>query len=111
MPTSGVKIGEMIGVTGEMIGEMPGIPGRRAARQPGRRSKNARKPTIKVTGNVGKTSETPRTMHATLPGTSSEINHNSGTILQEHTKDIASRVSVSKFWGVGSAHSYAPSVD
>jgi len=64
-----VKNGEMIGVTAEMTGEKPGIRGKRAVRQPGRRSKNARKPTIKVIGNVGRKSEMPKTMHATLPGT------------------------------------------
>jgi hypothetical protein len=84
-----VRNGEIGGMTGRMTGEMRGIRGRRAVRQPGRRSRNARKQTIKVTGNVGKTSEMPRTMHATLPGTSSETNHNSGTI-KAHTKDISS---------------------
>jgi len=69
MPTSGVKNGEMTGVTGEMTGERPGIRGKRAVRQPGRPSKNARKQTIKVIGNVGRKSEMPKTMHATLPGT------------------------------------------
>jgi hypothetical protein len=59
----------MIGVTGEMTEEMRGIRGKRVVMPPGRRSKTARKQTIKVTGNVGRTSEMPRTMHGTLPGT------------------------------------------
>gem|GEM_PF-6279349 len=59
----------MIGVTGEMTEEMRGIRGKRVVMQPGKRSKNARKQTIKVIGNVGRTSEMPRTMHGTLPGT------------------------------------------
>jgi hypothetical protein len=67
-----VRREEMTGVTGTMTGEMHGIRGKRAVMQPGRRSKNARKQTIKVIGNVGRTNETPRTMHATLPGTSNE---------------------------------------
>ena len=62
-------------VTGEMTGERPGIRGKRAARQPERQSKNARKQRVKVIGNAGRTSETPRTMHATLPGTSNATNH------------------------------------
>ena len=61
--------GEMIGVTGEMTEEMRGIRGKRVVMQPGKRSKNARKQTIKVIGNVGRTSEMPRTMHGMLPGT------------------------------------------
>jgi hypothetical protein len=67
-----VRNEEIVGTTGKMTGEMRGIRGKRAARLPGRRSKNARKQTIKVIGNVGRKSEMPRTMHATLPGTSSE---------------------------------------
>jgi hypothetical protein len=77
MPTSGVRNGEMIGVTGEMTGKMHAIHGKRAVRQPERQSKNAGKRTIKVIGNVGRKSEMPRTMHATLLGTSGEINHSS----------------------------------
>jgi hypothetical protein len=69
MPPSVVRNGEMIGVTGEMTEEMRGIRGKRAVRKPGRRSKTARKQTIKVTGNVGRKSEMPRTIPATLPGT------------------------------------------
>jgi len=69
MPPSVVRNGEMIGVTGEMTEEMRGIRGKRAVRKPGRRSKTARRQTIKVIGNVGRKSEIPRTMHATLPGT------------------------------------------
>jgi len=69
MPPSVVRNGEMIGVTGEMTEELRGIRGKRAVRKPGRRSKSARKQTIKVIGNVGRKSEIPRTMHATLPGT------------------------------------------
>lgn len=64
-----VKNGEIGGMTGKMTGKMRGIRGKRAVRQPRRRSKNARKQTIKVIGNVGRKSEMPRTMHATLPGT------------------------------------------
>jgi hypothetical protein len=69
MPPSVLRNGEMIGVTGEMTGKMRGILGKRAGRQPGRRSRNAKKQTIKVIGNVGRKSEMPRTMHATMPGT------------------------------------------
>jgi hypothetical protein len=75
MPTSGVRSGETIGVTGEMTVERRAIRGKRAERQPGRRNKNARKPTIKVIGNAARKSEIPKTMHATRPGTSSEISH------------------------------------
>jgi hypothetical protein len=70
-----VRNAETIGVTGEMTVERRGIRGKRAERQPGRRSKNARKPTIKVIGSVGRKSEIRRTMHATRPGTSSETSH------------------------------------
>ena len=59
----------MTGVTGETTAERRGIRGKRAVRQPEKQSKNARKQMIKVIGNVGRKSETPRTMHATLPGT------------------------------------------
>jgi hypothetical protein len=69
MPT---RNGEIGGMTGKMTGKTRAIRGKRDERQPGRRSKNARKQTIKVIGNVGRKSEMPRTMHATLPGTSSE---------------------------------------
>jgi hypothetical protein len=70
-----VRNGGIDGMTGKMTGEMRGIRGKRAVRQPGTRSRNARKQTIKVTGNVGKKSEMPRTIHATLPGTSGETSH------------------------------------
>jgi hypothetical protein len=75
MPTSGVRNEEMIGTTGETTGEMRVIRGRRAVRQPEKQSKNVGKQTIKVIGNVGRKSEMPRTMHATLPGTSGETSH------------------------------------
>ena len=66
--------GEIGGMTGSMTGKMRGIRGRRAARQPERRSRNARKPTIREIENVARTSDMRKTMHATLPGTSSETN-------------------------------------
>jgi hypothetical protein len=78
-----VKNGEMTGVTGEMTGEKPGIPGKRAVRQPGRRSKSARKPTIRAIGNVDRKSVMPRTTHATLPGTYGETNHKNWTTERE----------------------------
>jgi hypothetical protein len=63
-----VRNGEIDGMTGKMTGETRVIHGKRVVRQPGRRSKSARKPMIRVTGNVGRRSEMPRTMHATLQG-------------------------------------------
>jgi hypothetical protein len=61
-------------MTGKMTAEMRGIRGKKAVRKPGRQSKSARKQTIKVTGNAGRKSVMPRTMHATLPGTYAETN-------------------------------------
>ena len=69
MPRSALRNGEMIGMSGEMTGERRAIRDKRAVRQPGRRSKSARKQTIKVIGSVGRKSEMLRTIHATLRGT------------------------------------------
>jgi len=68
------------GEIGGMTGEMRGIRGKRAVRQQGRRSKNARRPKVKVIGNVGRKSEMPRMMHATLRGTYGETNSKMGRL-------------------------------